>query len=78
MTITWYDPAHPDVPVFRYSSSKDLQSAGLLVEIEYHPDGTLRLVHVEIGNVNARASDVAEAITAGVVSGVVEAITGMP
>ena len=76
-TIEWQDPSNPGgPPIFRYSSSKDMAAEGLVGTVEYHENGTLKSVHVELGSATGNASDVvaeyakiSEAIAEGIVKG---------
>lgn len=68
-TIRWHDPKHPDKPVFSYTSGRDIEASGLLVIVEYHENGSLKLIHVEIGNVAGKSSEIVESITTGVIDG---------
>jgi len=71
-TFTWTDPESGSV--VSWSSSKDINASGLLVEIEYYPDGSRKLIHVEIGNVSGTASEIVNSITEGVTTGVIEGL----
>lgn len=75
-TIKWHDPKNPQVPVFSYTSDKDIVAEGFLVIITYHEDGTPAEIHVEIGSASGRSSPVVDAygaIIEAAVSAAVEA-----
>jgi hypothetical protein len=42
---------HPEtgVALFHYSSTKDVNATGLLIEVEYNPDGSKKSLHIEAG-----------------------------
>ena len=74
-TIRYTDPATGD-PIFVYQSTKDIATSGLLVEVQYWENGTVKEIHVEIGSATGNASAVveqyskiAEAVAKGVVEG---------
>ena len=71
-TFTWTDPVNGDV--VKWSSGKDIEASGLLVEVEYYPDGTRKMIHVEVGNVSGTASEIVESITDGVTTGVIKGL----
>lgn len=60
--------------MFSYTSGRDVEASGLLVIIEYYPDGTKKLIHVEAGNVSGKSSEIVESITEGVTTGVIEGL----
>lgn len=81
-TIRWHDPRNPDgPPIFEYRSGKDIAADGFLVEISYYEDGSVQMIHVEIGHASGAASpvwdsagDFTEKLTTGIAQGVVEGL----
>lgn len=67
--------------MFSYTSGRDIEAAGLLVIVEYHEGGSLKLIHVEIGTVSGTSSEIVGSITEGVTTGVIEGLkigSGIP
>lgn len=48
---TTIEGRHPEtgVVLFHYSSTKDVNATGLLIEVTYYPDGSKESLHIEAG-----------------------------
>jgi hypothetical protein len=76
-TIRWNDPQNPDQPIFEYSSGKDIAATGILVEVDYYEDGSVKNIHVELGDATGNASKVVEQYNGIVEAAVKGAIEGL-
>ncbi len=65
-TTIRYDP---ETGGFVYTSGRDIEASGLLIIVEYYPDGTKKLIHIEAGNVSGKSSEIVKSVTEGVIDG---------
>ena len=70
-TTILYDP---ETGGFRYESGRDIEASGLLIIVEYYPDGTKKLIHIEAGNVSGKSSEIVASVSEGVTAGVIEGL----